>query len=188
MFDLITVSIGIGLVVSLIFSETLGKSAGGLVVPGYVAIYLTQPVNIVLTFAVAFATYAFVASLSRFLIIFGKRRTVLTLLTGFALGAFVQLVLGLDWVASGGVEFTVIGYLVPSLIAIWMDRQGWFDTCTTTITAAVVVRLALILVLPGQVQLAEAQRKAAEEKLEQQMTPSTPELSHPMKEVVDNES
>ena len=36
-------SIGLGLVVSLVFSEILGLAAGGLVVPGYIALYLDQP-------------------------------------------------------------------------------------------------------------------------------------------------
>ena len=36
-------SIGIGLIVSLVFSEILGLAAGGLIVPGYIALYLDQP-------------------------------------------------------------------------------------------------------------------------------------------------
>lgn len=173
MLDLLTLSIGIGLVVSLIFSETLGKTAGGLVVPGYVALYLTQPVNIALTFLVALATFAFVRSLSAVMIIFGKRRTVLMLLVGFALGAACRGLIGLAWVGSEGLELSVIGFIVPSLIAIWMDRQGWLDTFTTTITAAVVVRLALVLIVPEQLHLAETLRQAEQQLKSQQATPNS---------------
>ena len=35
--DLLPVSVGIGLAVSLLFSELFGLAAGGMVVPGYVA-------------------------------------------------------------------------------------------------------------------------------------------------------
>ena len=36
-------SVGIGLALSLFFSETLGLAAGGMVVPGYVALMLHHP-------------------------------------------------------------------------------------------------------------------------------------------------
>jgi poly-gamma-glutamate biosynthesis protein PgsC/CapC len=174
MIDLLTLSIGIGLVVSLIFSETLGKTAGGLVVPGYVALYLTQPVNVALTFLVAMATFAIVRGLSSVLIVFGKRRIVLTLLIGFAITAICRALIGMAWIGSESTEWTVIGFIVPSLIALWMDRQGWLDTCTTTITAAVVVRLALVMFVPGQLHLAESLRQADQQQIEPHQ-PASPE-------------
>ena len=183
MLDLLTLSIGLGLVVSLIFSETLGKGAGGLVVPGYVALYLTQPVNIALTFVAAFLTFAIVRGLSTFLIVFGKRRTVLMLLTGFAVGALFRMLLDRGWFATEGLELTVIGYIVPALIAIWMDRQGWLDTCTTTLTAAVVVRLALVLVVPQQLHALDAKREAEQRLLN--VEPATQVMSRPAEGVSD---
>jgi len=36
-----------GLVISLIFSETLGLAAGGMVVPGYLALMIHEPLRIV---------------------------------------------------------------------------------------------------------------------------------------------
>ena len=38
-------AIGLGLVVSLIFSETLGLAAGGMVVPGYLALMIHEPLR-----------------------------------------------------------------------------------------------------------------------------------------------
>ena len=160
MIELLTLSIGIGLVVSLIFSETLGKTAGGLVVPGYLALYLSEPFNVALTFLVALATFAIVRGLSSVLIVFGKRRIVLMLLVGFAMTALCRTLIGLAAIGAERPELAVIGFIIPSLIALWMDRQGWLDTWTTTITAAVVVRLALVLVIPDQLQVAESQRRA----------------------------
>ena len=40
----VVLSIGLGLVTSLAFSEILGVAAGGMVVPGYIALYLDRPV------------------------------------------------------------------------------------------------------------------------------------------------
>ncbi|HPF70070.1 MAG TPA: poly-gamma-glutamate biosynthesis protein PgsC/CapC, partial [Candidatus Krumholzibacteria bacterium] len=38
---------------SLVFSEILGLAAGGLVVPGYIALYLDQPLRVLSTILVA---------------------------------------------------------------------------------------------------------------------------------------
>lgn len=175
MIDLLTLSIGMGLVVCLIFSETLGKTAGGLVVPGYLALSLTQPANVAITFLVALLTFAIVRGLSSVIIVFGKRRVVLVLLVGFAMTALCRGLIGMTAGSAERPELAVIGFIVPSLIALWMDRQGWLDTWTTTLTAAVVVRLALVVVLPDQLQTAEALRQADEQQQPSvQETPTTP--------------
>jgi hypothetical protein len=49
-------------------------------------------------------------------------------------------------------EFAVIGYVIPGLIAIWMDRQGVLETLAALVTSAVVVRLALMLVFGQELQ------------------------------------
>jgi poly-gamma-glutamate biosynthesis protein PgsC/CapC len=163
MIDLITLSIALGLAVALIFSETTGKMAGGLVVPGYVALHLTRPWDVLLTLAAALATFAIVKGMSTVLIIYGRRRTVMMLIVGFTLGAVLRGVLAGGFWAAEGIELTVIGFIVPGLIAVWIDRQGWLDTCTTTLTAAAVTRLLLVVLVPQQVQLAELERREAEE-------------------------
>jgi hypothetical protein len=50
----------------------------------------------------------------------------------------------------------VIGYIVPGLIAIWLDRQGVVPTLAALVTSAVVVRLILILAVPEELQWFEA--------------------------------
>ena len=67
-----TVAIGVGLAVSLLFSELFGLAAGGMVVPGYFAIHLTQPLAVVLTLAAALVTYWLVYALSMVVIIYGN--------------------------------------------------------------------------------------------------------------------
>ncbi len=143
--SLLALAIGIGLVVSLIFSELFGLAAGGLVVPGYFALYLTKPVDVAMTIAAGLLAYTVVAFLSRFLIIYGKRRTVLMILAGYLLGAATRLLLG--GLPAGIVDVEVIGYIIPGLIAIWLDRQGLIETLSALLSAAVVVRLILILVV-----------------------------------------
>ena len=49
-------AIGLGLFISLIFSETLGVAAGGMVVPGYLALMVHDPMRIAGTIIVSLVT------------------------------------------------------------------------------------------------------------------------------------
>jgi hypothetical protein len=48
-------------------------------------------------------------------------------------------------------ELQVIGFIIPGLIAIWLDRQGVVETLSALITASIVVRLILIIVVGTEV-------------------------------------
>ena len=160
MIDILTASIGIGLAVSLLFSEMFGLAAGGMVVPGYIALYLNRPVDIALTLAAALITYLVVHSLSTFIIIYGKRRTVLMITIGYLVrGLMVQIpfytsesLYQLSEMSPIPAEWEPIGYVIPGLIAIWMDRQGVLETLSALVTSAVVVRLVLMLVFGLELQ------------------------------------
>ena len=145
--ELLTAAIGIGLAISLLFSELFGLAAGGLVVPGYFALYLNHPIVIAMTVAAALATYLIVRLLSSFVILFGKRRTVLTILVAYLLRmAFDYTMAAHVQSLSPDAAMVVIGYIIPGLIALWLDRQGIVETLSTLAAASVVVRIALILV------------------------------------------
>ncbi len=156
--ELLTVAIGVGLAVSLLFSELFGLAAGGMVVPGYFALALSRPVDVILTLGAAMATYMIVHLLSTFIIVYGKRRTVLMILVGYLvrmLFTYIPMDL-LDPVArfaSPSTEYQVIGYIIPGLIAIWFDRQGWIETLCALVTASVAIRLVLILVFGSELDL-----------------------------------
>jgi len=173
--NLLALSIGLGLVVSLLFSELFGLAAGGLVVPGYIALYLTRPMDIAATLAAALLTFFLVRIASTFVIVYGRRRTALMILVGYATGALLtaaltsafesaavpatlppEQALGLAAVGRQAVEVRVIGYIVPGLVAIWLDRQGVVPTLAVLLTSAVVVRFILILAVPEELQWFEA--------------------------------
>lgn len=145
MEHIITVSIGLGLGVSLFFSEFFGIAAGGMVVPGYIALYMNKPIIILSTISVSMVTYFIVNSLGSFVIIYGKRRTVLMILVGFLLGWLVRSLVSIP-LGNEVIDLTVVGYIIPGLIAIWMDRQGILETITALVTSSAIVRLVLILV------------------------------------------
>jgi poly-gamma-glutamate biosynthesis protein PgsC/CapC len=174
--NLLALSIGIGLVVSLLFSEFFGLAAGGLVVPGYIALYLTRPIDLGVTLAAALLTFFLVRIASTFVIVYGRRRTALMILVGYAVGVLLKTALAAAFEASAeslalipaeqalgvaaagreAVEAGVIGYILPGLIAIWLDRQGVVPTLAALVTSAVVVRLILILAVPEELQWFEA--------------------------------
>ena len=147
--DPVTISIGTGLIVSLTLTELFGLAAGGMVVPGYLALYLDRPLTILLTLAAAFLTWAVVKGLSRVAIIYGKRRTVLMILVGFLIGFAARFLLmwwGTTPDAGNLANFQIVGYIIPGLIAIWIERQGLVETCCVVLTASAVVRLVLMAV------------------------------------------
>ena len=147
--DIVTVSLGLGLVISLAFSEFLGVAAGGMVVPGYVALFLDRPLVILVTLLVSYLTFFAVHSLSTVMVIYGRRRTVLMILVGFLFGWLIRS-LGPLSTDFGVIELSMVGYIIPGLIAVWIDRQGTLETFSALITASVIVRLGLILVSRGE--------------------------------------
>ncbi len=144
---MVEAAVGLGVIVSLIFTELLGASAGGIVVPGYLALYLDRPVQILTTLLVALATWLLIRFISSFTILYGKRRMALSILLGFILG---WLVTGMKLnVLSFNVES--VGYIIPGLIANWLERQGVVKTMSTMIIAAVLVRITLMVLSGGEV-------------------------------------
>lgn len=150
MIELLPLSVGIGLFISLMFTELFGIAAGGMIVPGYIALYLTKPMDVVVTVGAGFATFAIVHTLSQFLIVYGRRRTVLMILVGYLIGMLIRWSTGAFGHAS--VELQVIGFVIPGLIAIWLDRQGIVETIAALLTASVVVRLILVLLVGSELR------------------------------------
>lgn len=149
MEQLMTLSIGLGLIISLLFSELLGVAAGGMIVPGYVSLYLDRPVTVLVTLLVAWMTWMTVRIMSTIMIIYGRRRTVITLLVGFLYGAFFRSI-GYVETVTLVFDLSLIGYLIPGLVAIWIEKQGIVETYSTLITSSVIVRLLLILMTGGE--------------------------------------
>jgi len=148
MMELLPLSVGIGLAVSLLFSEMFGLAAGGMIVPGYVALYLDRPLDVLLTLFAGFLTFLIVHGLSSFLIVYGRRRTVLMIIVGYLVGVLVRWSSG--FLGHTGLDLNVIGFIIPGLIALWLERQGVIETLAALFTASVVVRLVLVLVVGAE--------------------------------------
>lgn len=140
------VAVGTGLVISFIFAEVIGLAAGGLVVPGYIAMHLNRPLMILGTLIAAGFTFALIKVVARHTILYGRRRLILAILLGFVFSVLFRLFASDVFLTN---ELMPIGYVIPGLLAYWMDKQGVVDTLSTLFIASVVVRLIVIIIAQG---------------------------------------
>lgn len=145
---MIPIAISLGLVMSLIFSEAFGLAAGGLVVPGYIAVALSEPWRAVGTVAVAMVAFLIVRLIGRFMILYGRRHLVMVILVGCLLRLIMKRCFD-EPAFSDALSFEAIGYVIPGLIALWMEKQGVIQTLSAMLMAAALVRLILIVLLGG---------------------------------------
>jgi len=143
--ELLAISVGMGLIVGLLYTELFGIAPAGLIVPGYLALYLTEPRVLVGTLAVALAALGVVRLVSTFVLLHGRRRTALLILLGYILGMLVS-----EWSGSWGQPVDTIGFIIPGLIAVWMDRQTVPQTLSALFLVAFTVRLVLILAVGAE--------------------------------------
>ncbi len=145
---MIEISIGLGIILSLVLSEALGVTAGGIIVPGYISLFLDQPVQVVSTFLVAILVWMIIKGLSKIMFLYGKRRIVLALILGFLFG-YLSRTIYVDTESIKSVA--VIGNIIPGLIANWMDRQGVVRTVSVVLLTAVIVKLLVIILFGGTI-------------------------------------
>ena len=130
----------VGILVSLVFSELTGISPGGLITAGYLALALSSPIKPLLTLAVALLTLGVYSLLSRFLILYGRRRFAVMVLVSLLISRLVTLL------PLGSANLSVVGYLIPGILAKECDRQGlWVTLAATAAATAVTVLLCLLL-------------------------------------------
>jgi poly-gamma-glutamate biosynthesis protein PgsC/CapC len=101
---------------------------------------------------VSLVAYFIMNTLGAFIIIYGRRRTVLMILLGFLLGWLVRQ-LDIIPLGSQAIELNIVGYIIPGLIAMWIDRQGIIETIAALLTSSTIVRLVLILIYGREISL-----------------------------------
>jgi len=134
----------IGLVVAVLYVEITDIHPGGVVVPGYIALYLDQPLRVMATLAVALVSLLSYRFLSRYLILFGRRRFAIFVLLG-GIWAEAWLLLLPSFFASP-FELRVIGWVIPGLLANNLQRQKPLPTLASLgITSIVTYFLARLV-------------------------------------------
>lgn len=125
------ITLVLGVVLSLLYAERAGVLPGGIIVPGYLALVYDQPFFMMSIFFISCLNYLFVVHvLSRFTILYGRRKFAAMLLTG------VVLKLSFDYLYPimpfEIYELRGIGVIVPGLIANAFQKQGVLITVTST--------------------------------------------------------
>ena len=125
----------IGLRLSLIFTGLTGLFPGGIIVPSYLVLFMGQPARIAGTLITALLALLSYRLASRYLILFGRRRFVLIILLGGLWAVIWSQFVPTFFPAS--LEFRVIGWVIPGLIANNFERQGVLVTTAALITVTV---------------------------------------------------
>lgn len=111
-----------GIILAVIYYEITQLSPGGLVTPAYMALCLMSPVRIIYTAVIVVVSWLILHLVSRFWIIYGKRRFTLAVLLTFML----DFIIGEIGIFPFGIQ--AIGYVVPAMIVRDVDKQGAVKT------------------------------------------------------------
>ena len=143
-------AIGIGMFLSLIMTEMIGLAAGGIVVPGYIALVLHNPIQVVSTILAGIITFLIIKVISFYIIIYGRRLLIVSILVGYLIAYFTKIspMLAID---SLSLNIETIGFVIPGLIAYWIARQGIIPTLSAMIIVSSLVRLVIIIIHNGVV-------------------------------------
>ncbi|MED1862531.1 poly-gamma-glutamate biosynthesis protein PgsC [Fictibacillus nanhaiensis] len=126
------IALVLGVILSLIFTEKTGIIPAGLVVPGYLALIFDQPIFLLIVLFISLLTFLIVNfGLSRFMILYGRRKFAAMLTTGIALKLVFDYLYPV--MPFEIYEFRGIGVIVPGLIANTIQKQGIPMTLGSTV-------------------------------------------------------
>jgi hypothetical protein len=131
-----SVTVGLGILVGLVWNRRTGWSCGGTITPGLLALYAGDPRRVAAVLVLGTLLAAPLAVAARVLGLYGKERVgaamLLALLARGGLGFFAPLPYGIGWV-------------VPGLIAADCHRQGIAMTLCGTISCTLVTLFCVTL-------------------------------------------
>ena len=131
----------LSVLLGFIGSEFLGILSGGLVSAGYISFYINQPARVASTLLMAVAICLIVRALGHVIILFGRRRFILTMLVSILLTQILESILIVT--SSVDIDMRIIGYIIPGLIANDMEKQGIFKTLIMISACAAIIWLVL---------------------------------------------
>ncbi|MEM7187130.1 MAG: poly-gamma-glutamate biosynthesis protein PgsC [Bacteroidota bacterium] len=146
---MIELSVTLGIVISLFFIEKFGMAAGGIIIPGYLALQLTTVDRLLGLVVIAFITFLCIRFISRFTFLFGRRQMVVALLIGTILSIVSHHFLVFN-TSGSTLELSAIGWVIPGLIAHWAAKQGFAKTLAMMAITSVIVRLLVVLCFMGE--------------------------------------
>ncbi|MDD2481593.1 MAG: poly-gamma-glutamate biosynthesis protein PgsC [Lutispora sp.] len=133
----------LGVISSIIFYEWTEISPGGIIVPGYMVLFLDNPKRILITVILSIITFAMVKLLSNYTILYGRRKFSIFIIMSF----FLRYLMGLFFQIADLPIATalIIGYLVPGIIAQDIERQGALKTFSAMFIVTFLLKFAMII-------------------------------------------
>lgn len=126
----------VGLCISLLIYELFGITAGGMIVPGCLAMICDHVSQVLLIFAIAFLVFIIVRFiLPRFVLLFGNRKFVAAILVTLIIKLILELLFPYLMPVSVA-SFGGIDVITTALIANCFSKQGIRYTVPATLIAA----------------------------------------------------
>ena len=101
-------------------------------------------------FGAALLTVGIVRVMSNIMIIYGRKMMVVGILVGFLVSLSLAYFFNTPAFKGYEVDF---GFIVPGLMAYWMQRQGVLETFMLSVVGAIIVRFILVIITGGLVAL-----------------------------------
>ena len=128
----------LGIILGLIFTELTDLSPGGIIVPAYFAMYAYDWRRMLGTILLAFLCVLIIRFLSKYTILYGRRRYAVYLMTGILL-KYLAGTLGAGTALS-------IGTLIPGILGREIERQKPLPTLLSLGIVTLAIRLLYITV------------------------------------------
>ena len=144
--QLARLTIVLGIVISTIIYKQTGRTLGGVIVCGYLALFIGQPMHIIITLTMAYCTFQIVHNIL-------KKRYMLNGRKLFEVEILVGLLFQVSWLTIIKLLTKVdldlsalygIGFVLPGVIAHDMGRQGPINTLSSISLGVLVVSLIII--------------------------------------------
>lgn len=141
-------TIVLGIIISIIFFELTDISPGGIIVPGYIALFLNQPERIVFTIILSMLTLLIVNILSNYTILYGRRRFGMMIIISFIIQFIIRIIIN-KFLLPEFLIASSIGYIIPGIIAQDIGRQGSIKTIAAMVLVSSLIKLIDIVVING---------------------------------------
>ena len=133
----------LGVILSIVFFEITNISPGGIIVPGLLVAYINQPERIVYTVIVSIITYLLVKILSRYVLVYGKRKFALMIIVSVVVNLILELLIHAT--SFSLINVAIIGYTIPGIIANDIYKQGIVKTIPSLVIVTLILELIVII-------------------------------------------
>ncbi|HNR68045.1 MAG TPA: poly-gamma-glutamate biosynthesis protein PgsC/CapC [bacterium] len=136
-------TIAIGLLLSVLLSECTPLCSAGLIVPGYFAFYLNDPIRLAVVITATALTLAIEKVLQRNLILFGRRLLAIDVLLSFIFTALLQL-LAVFLFPHQHLFIDSLAYFMPAVLVSFINANGLLNTSVSLALIAFLTRALLL--------------------------------------------